>query len=169
MLPGRAFCVGEQTARIATKAGFEALSADSNAAGLVEMVKAQRPTGPLIHLRGQYSHGAVAESLISAGIETYEAVIYRQTAQPLNSEALAVLGKTEPVFVPLFSPRSAKLFADELLALIPRAPLYIAALSAAVAQEVLTLPVASLEIAPTSDSSGMVKALGALFATAPGP
>ena len=168
-LPRRAYCVGEQTAKAAMGAGFDAISAGSNAAGLLEMLKPMRPSGRLLHLRGEISLGAVAESLNSAGIETFEAIVYGQIAQPLNEEALGLLRHTEPVFVPLFSPRSARLFSNEIAVHGSNAPLFIAALSPAVAQETVTLASAALEIAESPDAAGMIGALSILFATPPGP
>jgi uroporphyrinogen-III synthase len=71
---------------------------------------ARRPgPGPLIHLHGEHTRGDVAKRLNSAGIETHEAVIYRQEALPLSAEVIALIGGADPVVLPLYSPRSAAL------------------------------------------------------------
>lgn len=165
VLPRRAFCVGSQTAKAARLAGFEAISADSDALGLVEMMKSANPKAALLHLRGEISHGDVANLLNSAGIETYEAVVYRQAARPLNVDARAFLQGTDPAFVPLFSPRTARIFSDEVKATGGIAPLRIAAISPAVAKEVVSLHPEVIETAASPDAKAMIAALEALFAT----
>ena len=63
--------------------------------------------------------------------------------------------------VPLFSPRSARLFAAEWSRLAaPRAALHVVAISQAVADGLGLVPIRSLRVAPTPDQRGMLFALG---------
>lgn len=166
-LPLRAYCVGRQTARVAKAAGFQTLSADGDASALIDLVKADRPRGRLLHLRGQDTTGAVAERLTNAGFPTVEIVIYRQDPQPLTAAALALMRRAGPVLVPLFSPRSAELLAGAL----PddtKASLYLAALSPVVG-ETVTFPHAALITARRPDADAMLQALANLIVAASPP
>ncbi|MCX7286735.1 MAG: uroporphyrinogen-III synthase [Rhodobacterales bacterium] len=157
-LPSRAFCVGAKTAEQARSAGFSAVSADGDADALTELVLAANPGGRLLHLRGMDTRGEVAEKLNSAGIETESRVVYRQTAQPLAPEARALLQNDGPVVVPLFSPRSARLFADAFPE-DARAGLYLVAMSPAVADVAAALPHRALVVALRPDAKAMLDAV----------
>ena len=157
-LPQRAFCVGAKTAERARKAGFLALSADGNADALVALVQASRPDGRLLHLHGQDTRGDVAGRLVSAGIETVSSIVYRQVPQPLPAEALAILQANGPVIVPLYSPRSAVLFA----AALPddtRADLHLVVISDAVAKAAARLAYRALVLAQRPDATAMLDAV----------
>lgn len=102
----RVFCVGGKTAEAARAEGAEVALVAEDADDLV--ARCTGP-GPLLHLRGEHARGDVAERLSSAGIETHEAVLYRQEERALTEEALGLLTGNAPVVLPLFSPRSAEL------------------------------------------------------------
>ncbi len=163
-LPDRAFCVGQETARLARLAGFEALSANGDSGAILAMIATQKLSGPLLHLRGVISTGSIKDALVSAGIETVEAVVYQQITQSLSDAARTILSKPEPVFIPLFSPRSASIFSAEIQNCTVIAPLYIAAMSPSVAQKARTLPAATIQTALSPDASGIINTLLALFA-----
>jgi uroporphyrinogen-III synthase len=162
LLPERAWCVGDQTAAAANAAGFDAVSAKGDAAALVALIKAQKAGSPLLHLRGRDSRGDIAETLNSAGIETHSAIVYAQEPCGLTPQAQAILADDAPVIVPLFSPRSAALFAA-----VPdmKAPLWVVALSPAVAQALGHLPVARLVTATKPDAAAMIAGLATFFPT----
>ncbi len=102
----RAYCVGERTAEAARNAGADVKLVAQNADDLVARLKGP---GPLIHLRGEYARGQIADRLKSAGIDTHEAVIYRQNDCPLSEEARELIEGETAVILPLYSPRSAEL------------------------------------------------------------
>lgn len=154
-LPRQAWCVGDRTAEAARAAGFAAQSAGGDADALVATLLSARPTGPLLHLRGQDSRGDVAHRLTRAGLPTAEAVVYAQQEQPLTAPAAQLLRGPDPVLVPLFSPRSAKLFAGTR----PLAPVLVAAFSPAVAQALGDLVPAHLSIATRPDAAAMIDAI----------
>lgn len=160
-LPKQAFCVGNRTAAAARAVGFEASSAVGAAHDLLAYIIAAAPVGRLLLLKGQDSVGDLEQRLISAGIETVSQVTYRQIAQYLTDEAIAVLQETHPVILPIFSPRSAKLLADELRRIAAKAPIWLAALSPTVA-EAFDFPTVFAEIAARPDSAAMQQAVQAL-------
>lgn len=163
VLPARAFCVGRRTAAAATEAGFEAISAEGDAAALVALLLERAVPGPLLHLCGQNTIGAVAERLSAAGIPTTAHLCYEQVAVPLNPSARTLLSGATPVVVPLFSPRSARLFCAEALAPPHAAPLLVAAMSAAVADALPPLQPLRCVIAAEPTAPAMVAAVAALL------
>ena len=107
----RVYCVGNRTADAARARGAEIVLVAQDADALVR--ECESP-GPLIHLRGEHARGDVAKRLSLAGIETHEAVIYRQQARPLSKEARALIEGEARVILPLFSPRSARLVGEQV-------------------------------------------------------
>lgn len=154
-VPRPAWCVGDRTAAAARALGFDAQSAAGDAEALVAAIVAAGGSGPLIHLRGRDSRGEVAARLTAAGLPTAEVIVYAQEAQPLTDAAHAVLNGLDPVIVPLFSPRTAHLFA----ATQPTAPLFIAALSAAVAAGLGELPCQKVIVAEKPEAAALLQAL----------
>lgn len=129
----RAYAVGDATAEAARAAGMRVVSAGGDADALVRRILADGEKGPLMHLRGEHSRGAVAGRLTEAGCPTREAVLYRQVEQPFTPGARALIDGGAPVIVPLFSPRTAGIFSRRCRG---RAPLLVAAMSPAVAEAV---------------------------------
>ena len=162
-LPGLAYCVGVRTAEAARAAGFEAIVAGGDAAELVATLSGGDETGPLLHLRGRDSWGEIAGTLTKRRIVTHEAVIYDQQEQPLSDEAQGLLAGDAPLIVPLFSPRSAVLFAAQAQG---AERLWLAALSPAVAAALGDLPRLGLEIAEKPEAGPMLLAVQRLIASA---
>ena len=160
-LPRLAYCVGDRTAEVAAAQGFQAVSAVGDAQRLSAMILARNQAGPLLHLRGTESRGNLAETLTRGGTVTQEALIYDQKPQPLSDDARALLAAGRPLIVPLFSPRSARLFLQEAGSFA--GPVWFAALSPAVAAE---LAPHALEIAERPDASAMLVAVQRLIASA---
>ena len=157
----RAYCVGQRTAQMARAAGFEAIAGDGGAEALVPLIKAAHHGESLLHARGEQVAFDIVKALNSAGIETKEAVLYRQDSLALSASARAVLGAEHAVLLPVFSPNSAR----ALRAALPEhpAPLYIAAISAAVAQTCASVRSERVEVAPTADAKGVLEALAVLL------
>lgn len=160
-LPSKAFCVGSRTAGAARAAGFDAVSADADATGLLALIIAAKPAGTLLFLRGADVAGQLQESLISAGIDTVSAVTYRQVPQPMNQKAVDLLHGTAPVILPVFSPRSSRLLAEEVARVCGSAPLWLVAISQPAAQA-FDLPLAQCQIASRPDGSAMMQAITGL-------
>ncbi len=149
-----AWCVGPRTAAAAQAAGFQARQGPGDAAGLARLLAAERH-GVWLWPRGR----DVATDLTGVGPAIQPLIVYEQRPSDLPPPALALLAGAAPVILPLFSPRSARLFA----ATGPhRAPLMVAALSQAVAAA-LPQGVSALEIADRPDADGMSQALARLI------
>ncbi|EEE38386.1 uroporphyrinogen-III synthase [Rhodobacteraceae bacterium KLH11] len=149
-----AYCVGPATTVAAKAAGWDAQMMGATAQELMAGLLSLRPQSPLLHLRGEYSRGNVAEQLTSSGLTTREQVIYQQHLLPLSDAAsLAAEGK-QPVIVPLFSPRTARQFADGWAG---SAPLWLAAISETAAEPLKTLAFERLRIARAPNPDKMQK------------
>lgn len=157
-----AFCVGPHTADVARAAGFTAHACGGDAEAVVAELTALRPAAPLLHARGRDARGAIAARLSAAGIETGELIVYEQHEQPLSAPALALLAGDAPVVAPLFSPRTAAIFARAAAGAVLRAPLYLAAISPAAAAELSGLPARMRITADAPDAPAMLRATAAL-------
>ncbi|KIC38761.1 uroporphyrinogen-III synthase [Ruegeria sp. ANG-R] len=145
-----AYCVGPATTDAARGAGWQAQMLGLTAEELVADLLKRAPESPLLHLRGEHSRGNVAEHLTNSGLTTREQPIYRQQLLPLTDEASLAAERDRPVIAPLFSPRTARQFADVWAG---TAPLWLAAISEATAEPLKNLPFERLKIArePTPD------------------
>lgn len=157
------YCVGESTTKAARQAGWSADFAGPTAEALIESLHRNQPVAPLLHLRGTHSRGAVAARLTAMGCLTREQVIYDQPLLPLTQEALIALNGSDPVLAPLFSPRTARQFANQH---VGGAPLHLAALSSAVAKSVKHLKSISIIVSPTPNSTAMAQLVGQMIESA---
>jgi uroporphyrinogen-III synthase len=162
-LPRAVFCVGQRTASAAMKAQLLPELVAEDAADLIRQIKALRPTGKLLHLRGRDARGNVRDYLNSAGIDTAEAVIYAQEQQSLTPEAVAVLHEKNAVLAPLFSPRTAAIFAAEVQRIKGISPLFVAAISGEVALELAAIS-PQVRVAGKPDAALMLDVLALLLA-----
>ncbi|MYM55318.1 uroporphyrinogen-III synthase [Thalassovita mangrovi] len=154
------YTVGDATAAAAQAAGFDPIAVEPDAEALFQRIMADRPAGPLLHLRGHHARGRLAERLTGAGIATDEKVVYEQRETALSDEAETLLSGEEPVIVPLFSPRSAKIFVSQYAG---DAPLFIAAMSDAVADALGGLPVQQVARAAAPDAAAMIDTIEGLM------
>ncbi len=157
-LPDLAFCVGDRTAEVAHNAGFTARNAHGDAEDLLALILSH-PAQPLLHLRGREVRGDLAQRLCKLGLPTEEVVVYAQNPHPLTLEAAALLTGTEPLVIPLFSPRSAQMFADEYLRVSGAAPLFIVAISDATAKAASGLAATPPQVSPAPDGESMLEAV----------
>lgn len=162
-LPLHAYCVGLRTADAARGAGLIPVFVAPDAAGLIAMMIAHPPPGAVLHLRGRETRGNIRLHLDSAGIETVDAVIYAQEQQPLTDDAQTILRAESPVLVPLFSPRTAAIFAAEVAGMRNISPLFVAAMSGDVALELAAVP-AQIKRAQRPDQDAMLDILVLLLA-----
>ncbi len=147
-----AWCVGKRTADEAKAAGLEPISAGKDAEALIELVL-NSDTGRLCHIRGTHARGQVATNLTVSGKPCSEVIAYDQRACAPSDDALIALSGTEPVLLPLFSPRSAM-----LIPAITSAPVHVIAMSANVAAEVADLGVDTVRTAMRPDFDSMLAA-----------
>ena len=153
-LGGRAYCVGNQTAEAAERAGFDASSAGGDAAALTARITTDGPRH-LWHLHGPSTTGDVAGTLRAAGFTVSEAVVYDLIALPLTAAAQAALTGPRPILLPIFSPRSAARLAEVLT--LATAPLTLLGLSAAVDHAASAIPARHRHIAKRPDADGMLE------------
>ncbi|AML50836.1 hypothetical protein RC74_05670 [Falsihalocynthiibacter arcticus] len=109
-----AYCVGDITAEFARKAGFNVREVGETASVLVQKIVSNPPEMELIHLHGAFTQGDVASQLKTAGIRCVELVVYLQNALPLTQRAQFLLKGEKTVVAPLFSPRTAALFSEQI-------------------------------------------------------
>ncbi len=152
----RALCVGERTAAAARMAGFPATVAGADAAGMLAAVPSLAPGARIVVVRGEDTACPIARHLSARGIETAEMIVYAQRPQPLGAEALALLAGEAPVVVPLFSPRSAALFAAAAAG--SAAPLWTVAISGAAHAGLGPLAPARAIVAAAPDGEAMLTA-----------
>jgi len=114
-----AYCVGDRTAATARDAGLVPHSAGGTADDLVALLLSQRPSGQLLHVHGAHVTGDLAGRLRAGGLQAQGLAAYDQLEQPLAARALAALNGPRVVIAPLFSPRSAMLFARALGGAVP--------------------------------------------------
>ena len=156
-----AYCVGARTAQAAQAAGFKAIAGEGGAEALVPVIAGEHRGGSLLHARGEEVAFDVAKALNLAGIETKTVILYRQRSLPLSAEAITTLEGKASVLVPLFSPNSARAFQAALPE--THTPLFIAAISAAVAKSCLPAALNRIEVAPSPDANGVLEALSSLL------
>ena len=150
-----AYCVGQATRAAAETAGWQAECLGETAEELLSALSGQRP-GPMVHLRGRHIRTDLAGRLAAAGLTCGEQVVYDQRLLPLNKSALMALAGPEPVIVPLFSPRTARQFAETAGDLVNVTAI---TLSEAVADPLKTRDLAGLSCAARPDAKAMRKAV----------
>ncbi|UWQ53810.1 uroporphyrinogen-III synthase [Leisingera caerulea] len=151
-----AYCVGERTAQAAAEAGWQASCLGRCAEELVAALLSQRPEVPLLHLRGAHARGDIAGRLTSGGIPCQEQTLYDQVLLPLTQEAKSLLAAQTDVIVPLFSPRTARHFANLCG---DAAHLHLLALSPAVAEPLKGLNCKTLRVSKTPDAAALATAV----------
>ena len=162
-LPEAALCVGDHTAAVARAAGFAAESAQGDAEALIAKVLAAEETGPFLHLRGREARGDIAPRLAAKGRVAEAVVVYEQVAEPLTDEAVLLLGGGGPVIVPVFSPRSAVLLAEQGPF---AARLWVVAISRAAAEAAARLGAERIVTADRPDGAAMLDAIARIISEA---
>ncbi|NSY37362.1 uroporphyrinogen-III synthase [Leisingera sp. ANG59] len=151
-----AYCVGERTAQAAAEMGWQAEALGQCADELTAALLQQRPAAPLLHLRGAHTRGSIARRLTEAGLPCGEQIVYDQALLPLTAEAQAALAAQTDVIVPLFSPRTARHFANLCG---DASHLHLIALSQAVAEPLKGLNCKALRVSKAPDAPAMAAAV----------
>jgi len=114
------FAVGPQTAQTARDAGFTNVkSADGDAVALANAVPVwtRADRGPLLHATGAAGEGRLAKLLADAGFEVHTEILYDVDAVDGLSPAVRdALADNRIDAVLLYSPRSARIFAQSIIA-----------------------------------------------------
>lgn len=143
------YVVGDATAEAAEAQGMRAMSAGGDAEALLARIALEGAKGPFVHLRGAHVAADIAGALRAAGHVARDVVVYDQVEAVLSAEAQALLLGNEPVILPLMSPRTARIVLGQAGPIT--APLYIAAISRKVADNVPEGVAQRVDIAETPD------------------
>lgn len=149
-----AYCLGQRTCQQAAEAGWRARMCGKTADALVADLLQRRLCEPLMHLRGRHARGCIAERLTAAGLTCREQIIYHQPLLALTGEAKSALSASQDIIVPLFSPRTARQFADQCPA---GARNHLIAMSEAVADPLKSLKYKDLRICSEPEAQSMAQ------------
>lgn len=153
----RAWCVGQRTGAAARAAGFPVFEGSGTAEDLARELVLRRPAGRLFCPLARDRAFDMAMALKSAGIDTVSAVVYAQEPCPPTAEAVRLMAATDPVILPLFSNRSARLAVAAFRG--HRAPLLVAALTAGIAEAARELDAELVAIASSPDAAALTRAI----------
>lgn len=156
--------VGETTRDTARAEGWSAEMAGLTADELVARLLASGGPGatPLLHIRGHHASRPIAALLSAGGLPCTEAVLYDQRSMSLTAEARMALQGNAPVICPLYSPRTAHLFAAQVTEAI--APLHLVAMSDTVAEALGKVTYKSLNVAGAPTGAAMRDSVRAMCA-----
>lgn len=166
-LARRAWCVGDRTAEAAKTRGFSAISASGDARDLSRLLAEAPDQSRVLYLHGEDRAADLGLALAPTGREVVSLVVYRQVALPLSAEAGARIASGAGLIVPLFSPRSSRLFAAAVAGLSTAAvqPVVISEN----ARRALPEPLAGRAIVSAHpDGPGMLAAIGRCIAEGAG-
>ncbi|MDQ7080612.1 MAG: uroporphyrinogen-III synthase [Paracoccaceae bacterium] len=111
-----ALCVGDRTAQMAATLGMTVESAAGTVDDLLELARARAGVsrGAFLYLRGKKVARPLVRMLRDAGLNAREAVVYEQLPRPMTPQARDLFDGARRVVVPLFSPRSANVFMEQV-------------------------------------------------------
>ncbi|MHA6264241.1 uroporphyrinogen-III synthase [Arenibacterium sp. CAU 1754] len=150
------FCVGEATTRAAQAAGWAAECMGETADALIAALPDRKPLVPLLHLSGVHVRGDLAGALTQLGLPARAIAVYDQVLDPLDSRALSAVQGDKPVIAPLFSPRTARHFANQI---DDPGNVHAVALSKAVAEPLKNRGFCSVTVAQRPNSADMITAI----------
>ncbi|MGA1180551.1 MAG: uroporphyrinogen-III synthase [Marivivens sp.] len=151
----KAWCVGDRTAEVARREGFETVSVGGDVEALIAAILKARPDEPLAHIRGEQTTGDVSARLTKAGLIAHDLVVYRQKDCTLSPEVFEALAGGETLVVPLFSPRSAEAFLRQVE---PTTPMRVVAMSQTVADKAAVCGARDILVAERPDLEAMALA-----------
>lgn len=160
-----AWCVGAQTAAAAAAAGFCAQDGGGDARTMVDRIVEANAAGPVLVVRGEDQAIDVAKLLTSAGIEAVEATVYAQDLGALTDPARDLLANDGAVVIPLFSARTAAHFSTFPEVQTRRCPIWVAALSEAVAHAVAPARPEHTVVAARPDADALIAAVEVWYGT----
>ena len=151
-----ACCVGPLTTRQAQKRGWHAEMVGRQAGELIETLARRRLAVPLLHLTGVHQRGDIVGELRGRGLTVDRLAIYDQRPVPLSADAFSALSGPLPVFLPVFSPRSASQLAPSLMT---SRDVSVIAISEAAAEPLHSAPLAQVLVAAEPTGEAMRESL----------
>lgn len=158
---GPVYTIGNATTRAAQDIGLNAIQAGQDAQSLIANLVDKAPAGPLVHLHGAFTRGAIAANLTQAGLPTTGHILYDQHPLLPTEQAQSALAGQNQIILPLFSPRTAQIVTTWGR---PQAPLYIICLSPAVASAAMRLEANNMVVVAQPDATAMAAAIHSLVA-----
>lgn len=156
-----AWCVGKATAQAAQAAGYEPQSAAGDAMDLVTLILERKPSGKLMHLRGENVRENVTQHLKGGGIGCDEVIVYRKNVLSLSVENATAVAQATDVVFPAFSAETVSIFASWGVSIDS---FHVVAMSDHVAQAARELGARSVHVADHPDLSEMVALCSRLIA-----
>lgn len=157
------YCVGDATSSFIESLGFSnVISASGDVSDLIRITAANlNPSnGPIVHLSGQHVKHNIKKELEYLHFEVDVSVIYEaKEVKSFNADILKSLEKKEITGVFLYSPRSARIFIDNLKRIKLTAAaqdLKVYCISLAVADELKELKWKKVLIAEKPDNAEML-------------
>lgn len=152
----RVVCVGSITARVATERGFNVSHIFETAKQVVAYLQKNISSEtPILYPRAETVSLDIADALSDARYAVHNAILYRQTFQPLSVEGIAVI-ESFPTIVPILSLEVAKRFKDALVSIRPM-DLTVVCISVPVAAVFNDLSGFRVEIAQKPDRADLIK------------
>ncbi len=161
-LPGTSHCVGATTADAARAAGFLVATLAPTAEDLTPLLLTV--PGPLLYLHGREVSVPLDVVLTKAGQPTQAATVYEQNAMPLSEQALTLLKSADPLILPVFSARSARLFANACPGPVT-ARIWPVCISAKAAAALPPALVKRAVVAASPDGAALISAIGRVVMT----
>jgi len=151
-LSGKAWCVGDRTAQLANKAGFEAASARGDVEDLFELLVRQHPGGPLLHVASKHTRGDLGARLTAKGIPCDTLTAYDQVLLQPSRDLVAAVQGADPLVIPLFSPRAVLILNFNEV----QAPMHVVAMSPSVGQAATDMNADTVVVAKSPTYHDMV-------------
>ncbi|MBU2889643.1 uroporphyrinogen-III synthase [Celeribacter halophilus] len=107
------YCVGDATRAAAQARGHRVCAVYPDAEALVTDL-AEHKGKRALHLHGRHTRGNVSDRLSSAGLETKSRVVYEQVPRRWSEAERQNIHAQSHLLLPLYSPRSARLAAENL-------------------------------------------------------
>ncbi|MCA8869537.1 MAG: uroporphyrinogen-III synthase [Rhodobacteraceae bacterium] len=113
-------CVGNRTAETARSHGLLAESADGAADDLLRLAKSRMSgkSGHLHYMRGRQVASDLTTILSQSGFTIHQSIVYEQVGISLSDQTKSALTGDKRIFVPLFSPLTARRLMTETTGLV---------------------------------------------------
>ncbi len=154
------FVVGPNTAEAALHDGFKPHEGPGTAQELAQDLLRIQPPEPILYVRGTHVAFDLSAHMRRHAAEIEDVVVYEQVAKSLSNKAASEMKEASSLIVPLFSPRTARIFSDQCKT---DARLFIGAMSKSVADHITSLKLTKLTIADKPTSCSMVDVTERLF------
>ena len=150
------FCVGSKTAAAAGVIGGKVHDAKGTAQDLIHIMASEAVQGPALYISGTHISVDLVSSAAGVGVEIDRVIGYEQSAVDPDPALRALLSGGNPVILPLFSARSARLL---LSVEQPRPNWHIIAISQKVAAIFDNSGVKMVDVASCPDGPSMKSAV----------